>query len=424
MDDLGENCLMCDLNKFASSLKPQITTESYYMNELATDKNKQFSVARRACQIILTLAFFLFSIKLMVTSLGGFAASFQENILSSSLDPFIGLFIGLLVTAIIQSSSTTSTMVVAMVATGNLTIQEAIPIIMGANIGTTLTSTIVSLGFISDKKAFRKAVSAGVIHDFYNIILVLILFPLEFYYGVLSGVSIKLQQLIFGSQATTTEEGWKWFLDLGITDGIAGLIQNNVALMIVSFVLLFTSIKMLTGFIQKTVIGDSKNKLRKYVFQKPAKSFGWGILITSAIQSSSVSTSLLVPLVATRKIRLKNAFPFIIGANLGTTLTALIAASFSSETAMSIAIAHLLFNMSGAVLFMLSTGLRSAFVTLISKFSLILTRKRLVGLAYVIITFFLLPFLLISIHKAVAGKEEPIKEEVVYHQSNLNKTKR
>lgn len=414
---------MCDLNKFASSLNTQKTTSLYYMNELVTDKDKQFSVAKRACQIILTLAFFLFSIKLMVTSLGGFAASFQENILSSSLDPFIGLFIGLLVTAIIQSSSTTSTMVVAMVATGNLTIQEAIPIIMGANIGTTLTSTIVSLGFISDKKAFRKAVSAGVIHDFYNIILVLILFPLEYYYGVLSGVSIELQQQIFGSHAATSGESWKWFLDFGITDGIAGLIQNNVALMIVSFALLFTSIKMLTGFIQKTVIGDSKNKLRKYVFQKPAKSFGWGILITSAIQSSSVSTSLLVPLVATRKIRLKNAFPFIIGANLGTTLTALIAASFSSDTAMSIAIAHLLFNLSGALLFMLSAGLRTAFVNFIGRFSSLLTKKRVVGLAYVIVTFFLLPFLLISLHKSVTTKKEPGKQEMVHNSIFINKIK-
>jgi sodium-dependent phosphate cotransporter len=138
------------------------------------------------------------------------------------------------------------------------------------------------------------------------------------------------------------------------------------------------------------------------------------VLITSAIQSSSVTTSLLVPLVATRKIRLTNAFPFIIGANLGTTLTALIAASFSSETAMSIAIAHLLFNLSGALLFMLSARLRTSFVSLIGKFSLVLTRKRLVGLAYVIITFFLLPFLLISIHKAMTGKSEPVKDEVVY----------
>lgn len=389
------------------------------MEEIVTDRNKQLSVAKTLVRIILTLVFFLFCIRLMVTSLGGFAEIFEQNILSSSLDPFIGLFIGLLVTAIIQSSSTTSTMVVALVATSTLTIEEAIPVIMGANIGTTLTSTIVALGFISDKVAFRKAVSAGVIHDLYNIILVIILFPLEYYYGFLSGVSIELRELIFGAQSTESVEGWKWFLDFGITDSIANIIQNKVILILLSFVLLFVSIKLLTSIIQKTIIGDSKNRLRKFVFQNPTKSFGWGVLITSAIQSSSVSTSLLVPLVATKKVRLVNALPFIIGANLGTTLTALIAASFSSDTAMSIAIAHLLFNLSGAVLFMMSSQLRQTLVNFTKRFSIVMARKRVIGLLYVIVTFFLLPFILISVHKAVVSKDVPVEQEVV---QNINNT--
>jgi len=355
----------------------------------------------------------------MVASLGGFAGSFQENILSSALDPFIGLFIGLLATAIIQSSSTTSTMVVAMVATGTLTIEEAIPVIMGANVGTTLTSTIVALGFISDKGSFRKAVSAGIIHDFFNILMVLILFPLEYYYGFLSKISVYLQQAIFGDGVIESVGDWKWFFDLGIADSISGLIQNDIVMMILSFVLLFLSIKLLTSVIRKSVIGDSQNKLRKFVFQKPIKSFGWGVLITSAIQSSSVSTSLLVPLVATKKIRLTHAFPFIIGANMGTTLTALIAASFSSETAMSIAIAHLVFNLSGALLFMLFAGARDGMVSFAKKFSNVITRKRVIGLVYVVVTFFLLPFLLISIHKTQIDKTSVSEEkEVLKIQNN------
>lgn len=384
------------------------------MQELATDKTKQFSVVKGVFQIFLALVFFLFCIKLMVASLGMFAGGFQENILSSALDPFIGLFIGLLATAIIQSSSTTSTMVVAMVATGTLTLGEAIPVIMGANVGTSLTSSIVALGFISDKGAFRKAVSAGIIHDFFNIMMVLILFPLEYYYGFLSKISIYLQRMIFGNGVIESTGDWKWFFDLGIADRISNLFQNDVIVMILSFVLLFVSIKLLTSIIRKTLIGDSQNKLRKFVFQKPIKSFGWGVLITSAIQSSSVSTSLLVPLVATKKIRLINAFPFIIGANLGTTLTALIAASFSSETAMSIAIAHLLFNLSGALLFMLFAGAREGMVKFTKKFSNVITRKRVIGLAYVVVTFFLLPFILISIHKTEVDKRiVPEEEEIV-----------
>jgi sodium-dependent phosphate cotransporter len=202
-------------------------------------------------------------------------------------------------------------------------------------------------------------------------------------------------------------------MDFGVSEQIVGLINNNVISLILCFVLLFVSIKLLTNVIKKTVIGDSKNRLRSFVFNKPFKSFGWGVLITSAIQSSSVSTSLLVPLVATEKIRLKNAFPFIIGANLGTTITALIAASFNSEIAMSIALAHLIFNLFGAILFMSTSFLRSAFVSFIKKFSIVLTRKRVVGLAYIVITFFLLPFLLISIHKTIVKKEEAIKQDKI-----------
>lgn len=386
-------------------------------NEILDNKHKP--LVSRFVLIIMSLALFLFALNLMVASLSDYASSFEESILSYALDPFIGLFIGLLFTAIIQSSSTTSTMVVAMVATGTISIEEAIPIIMGANIGTTLTSTIVALGFISDKRAFRKAVSAGVIHDFYNIILVLILFPLEYYYSFLSRLSIGINELIVGESVFNSGNEISKMMDFGVSKQIVGLINNNLISLFLCFALLFVSIKLLTNVIKKTVIGDSKNRLRRFVFNKPFKSFGWGVLITSAIQSSSVSTSLLVPLVATEKIRLKNAFPFIIGANLGTTITALIAASFNSEVAMSIALAHLIFNLFGAILFMSISFIRSGLVNFIKKFSIVLTRKRVVGLAYIIITFFLLPFLLISIHKMIVKKEEAIKQDKIELLANI-----
>jgi len=365
----------------------------------------------------MSLALFFFALNLMVASLSDYAANFEESILSYAIDPFVGLFIGLLLTAIIQSSSTTSTMVVALVATNTISIEEAIPIIMGANIGTTLTSTIVSLGFVSDKRAFRKAVSAGVIHDFYNIILVLILFPLEYFYGLLSKLSLQINELIIGQSAFSSGNEVSKVMDFGISNGIVSLINNNIISLVVCFALLFISIKLLTNVIRKTVIGGSKNKLRKFVFNKPFKSFGWGVLITAAIQSSSVSTSLLVPLVATEKIRLKHAFPFIIGANLGTTITALIAASFNSEIAMSIAIAHLIFNLFGAVLFMTTSILRNVFVNFIKKFSIVMTGNRLIGLGYILVMFFLLPFILITVHKGLVKKDGPTA--VVHEQSYI-----
>jgi len=358
----------------------------------------KFTVGKQILYIGLTLFFFLLSLRLLVHSLGLFSDSFQENFLISSLNPFIGLFIGLLVTAIIQSSSTTTTMVVAIMAAGGLEIRDAIPIIMGANIGTTLTSTIVALGFISDAKEFRKAISAGIIHDFFNILLVIVLFPFEYYFGVLSGLSSAIQEAVVGVNGISSANEVSFGFDFGLAEMIADSIPGDILTVVCSFILLFTSIKLLTRVIQQSVIGSSKNKLRRYIFEKPFKSFGWGLIFTAAIQSSSVTTALVVPLVATSKVRLINAFPFILGANLGTTITALIAASFSSEAALSIAIFHLLFNLIGVVLFMVSGVLRKLFVDFTKKFSITITKRRIVGLAYVLVTFFLLPFILICLH--------------------------
>lgn len=362
----------------------------------------QKTVALRALLILSALLFFLFSIKLLVASLDNFTDILQNSILSTTLDPFVGLFIGLLTTAIIQSSSTTSTMTVAMVATGTLTIQESVPIILGANVGTTLTSTIVALGFISDRFAFRKAISAGVIHDFYNIILVIILFPLELYYGILSKSSLFLQEFLLGNGSLNTNFRLDKLFDFGLTAFFVDLVGNQFVMMFIALIGLFSSIKLLTNVIQRSIIGDSRNKLRSFLFEKPFKSFGWGVAITAAIQSSSVTTSLVVPLVATQKLKLRNVFPFIIGANLGTTITALIAASFSSKIALSIALTHLLVNLFGAILFMSFGKLRAYLVSFTKRFSIVFTTRRILGLAYILFTFFLIPFLLITLHKSLS----------------------
>ncbi|MFN7259310.1 MAG: Na/Pi symporter, partial [Cyclobacteriaceae bacterium] len=115
---------------------------------------------RNTAYILAALLVFLFSLDLMIASLQQLGKVATETILLATSNPFTGLFIGLLVTAIIQSSSATTSMVVALVASGSISLQAAIPIIMGANIGTTITSTIVSLGFITKKKEFRRAVAA------------------------------------------------------------------------------------------------------------------------------------------------------------------------------------------------------------------------------------------------------------------------
>ena len=91
-------------------------------------------------------------------------------------NPIIGLMIGVLATVLTQSSSTTTSITVGMVA-GGLPIEIAIPVLFGANIGTTVTSTLVSFGMAGDREMFRRAFAAASVHDMYNILALLIFFP-------------------------------------------------------------------------------------------------------------------------------------------------------------------------------------------------------------------------------------------------------
>jgi sodium-dependent phosphate cotransporter len=131
----------------------------------------------------------------------------------------------------------------------------------------------------------------------------------------------------------------------------------------------------------------------------------YGIFFTAAIQSSTVTTSLIVPAVANRKVSLVKAFPFIIGANIGTTITAAIAAIYKTDAAISLAIVHFLFNLLGAIIFLPFPGIRNIPVKIATYLGKESTKSRIVGFAYILLTFFIIPFLLIYFNK-----DEDIRE--------------
>lgn len=134
-------------------------------------------------------------IYLLITAVSVIGSGFKlatggqaEELFSFASNPLVALMIGLLATALIQSSSTVTSIVVGLVA-GGLPMATAIPILMGANIGTTLTSTLVSLGMVRDKASFRRAFGAASIHDFFNLLSVAIFLPLELMFGILERTS-------------------------------------------------------------------------------------------------------------------------------------------------------------------------------------------------------------------------------------------
>lgn len=386
------------------------------------DKNNLY---KQIAYIVLAIVFFLFAIDLMGTSFKYLGRGAAESLVLATSNPFIGLFIGLLITAIIQSSSTSTAIVVAVVASGTISLADAVPIIMGANIGTTLTSTIVSLGFITKAREYRKAFSAGVVHDFFNIIVTAILFPLEYYYGFLSRLASTITQRFIE---------WEWIdsgpgnffentLNFQFSTFLVEWIDNFFIVIILSFVLLFLSIKVLSKIIYTLLIGDSVDRLKKYVFKRTYKSFGWGILLTAGIHSSSVTTSLMVPLVGTSKISLRQAFPFILGANVGTTITALTAALFKSEAAIAIALTHLLFNLIGVLIFLPFPILRRIPIAAANAFSKLTINYKLIGFVYVIFTFFIFPFMLIYFNKQDIKIKEINYERAFFDGSPVNSQK-
>ncbi len=380
---------------------------------------------------VLAITLFLFSIDMVAGSLTMLGGDTAKSILLATSNPFIGLFIGLLTTALIQSSSTVTTMIVAVVASGYLTLPNAIPVVMGANIGTTLTSTLVSLGFVTKRNEFRKALSAGSMHDFFNIIVVLLLFPLEYYYGTLSYLAVSMTDFLGGlglSGGTPLSIGDYSFSSL--SQWVIGVLPKSFITILLALVLLFASIKLLSKVIYARLIGESKDKLRRYVFRNPYKSFGWGTLLTSGVQSSSITTSLMVPLVASGRVSLQNAFPFIMGANLGTTITALLAAFNRTEAALSIALVHVLINLIGVLIFLPFPVIRKIPVEIAYRFGAMTLESRVIGFSYMIFTFFLLPFTLIYLNRdsvetaqyefsVVTDEQAEAKQMIIVNKDNV-----
>jgi uncharacterized membrane protein len=135
-----------------------------------------------------TLFVFFLSLDLLGQAFGLFGRGLAATLVERTSNPFVGLFIGILGTALAQSSSTTTSLTVALVAAGALTIEGAIPIIMGANIGTSVTNTLVSLAHVTRRSEFERAFAGATVHDLFNAMTVLIVFPLELMTGFLSRV--------------------------------------------------------------------------------------------------------------------------------------------------------------------------------------------------------------------------------------------
>lgn len=356
---------------------------------------------------ILLLYLFLTSIGLLSHSFKGFGSGFTENLIKTTSNPFIGLFVGILTTSIIQSSSVTTSMVVAFVASGVLTIENAIPIIMGANIGTTVTCIIVAIGHITRKEEFRRALGGATLNDFFKLIVVIILLPLEILFGILQKAAgfmanafCNLGGVNITSPIKVLTKPPIIFIHSFLEDTLGlSTIPISIIMFIIALITLFFSLYYMVKVMKSLMLGRANQVLDKAIAGNALIAMFLGMVFTATIQSSSVTTSLLVPMVAAGILSVENAFPITLGADIGTTITAMLAALAGNISGITIAFVHFLFNIVGILLIYPWKFTRSIPVKLAKRFANICAEHRKYAVIFILSTFYLLPGLLIFLYR-------------------------
>ena len=302
----------------------------------------------RLILLLILLYLFFVSIKLMGASFKFFGKGFAEVLLATTVNPIVGLFIGVLTTSLVQSSSTTTSMTVGLVAGGALDISRAIPIIMGANIGTSVTNTLVAVGHISRAGEFKRAFSAATIHDFFNLISVLILFPVQLATNFLGIAAVFIGEQFSSVGGLKLVNPLKIIVDpsveliIGLTSG------SGVWMLITSVVFLFLALRYIVVILRGLVLGKIETFFNTVLFKNAIRALLLGLAITVLVQSSSITTSLVIPMAGAGILTLRQIFPFTLGSNVGTTITAFLASLVTgSQAAITVAFAHLLFNLFG-----------------------------------------------------------------------------
>ena len=367
------------------------------------------STTLRIIAIIAILYLFLLSVGMIGAGFKGLGSEFAKTLFTNEASPFIGLFIGILATGLFQSSSTTTSLVVGMVAGGTfgddplIAVSSAIPYIMGANIGTSITNTIVSVGHIGDKIEFKRAFSASIIHDFFNILSVSILFPLELLFGLISKSGIWLSSALIGSAEISFNSPIK-----AMTKPIVKMIQElldkqqiidpSFLLLLMAISFLLFSLRNLTKLIKSLVMLRLESFFDTHIFKTTIRAMLFGVIITFMVQSSSITTSLVVPLAGAGILKLRQIFPYTLGANIGTTMTSILASlATGTVQSLSVAFGHLLFNVFGIALIWPIPQLREIPITFSLKFAELATKNKIYPFLYIVIVFFIIPLLLITI---------------------------
>uniref|UniRef100_A0A8B9Z5X4 Sodium-dependent phosphate transport protein 2A n=1 Tax=Buteo japonicus TaxID=224669 RepID=A0A8B9Z5X4_9AVES len=405
---------------------------------------------------------------------------FKDNAILSN--PVAGLVVGILVTVLVQSSSTSTSIIVSMVSSGLLEVRSAIPIIMGSNIGTSVTNTIVALMQAGDRSEFKRAFAGATVHDCFNWLSVLVLLPLEVVSGYLHHVTclvvatfnirsgkdapdllkiitepftkliIQLDKSVITGIAMGDESlrnrslirvwcgptppqvrvpwpwavcgmemcwAWGWthdpccgtgehlFTDTPLPDLAVGLV-----LLAGSLIVLCTCLILLVKLLNSLLKGQVAKAIQKVINTDLPHPLSWltgyfamvvGAGMTFVVQSSSVFTSAITPLIGLGVISIERAYPLTLGSNIGTTTTAILAALASPGDklmpSLQIALCHFFFNISGILLWYPLPFTRLP-IRMAKALGERTAKYRWFAVLYLIVCFLLLPSLIFGISMA------------------------
>ncbi len=358
----------------------------------------------RVLLVFLLLYGFLVGVKFLESGIKAFGENFAERLFQTVSNPLAALFAGVLATVLVQSSSVTTSTIVGLVGAGAVSVTAAVPMVMGANIGTTVTNTLVSLGHVRRGEEFKRAFAGATMHDFFNVLAVIVFLPLELLTGFLSKTARILTKVLAGRESlagagahsSMFKDALKapvklvdtWLESAGAGGGLLGTL-----LVICGLALIFLALALITRNMRLVMEGRIEASMNAVLGRGGGVSaMVVGVLITIAVQSSSITTSVLIPMVAAGVLTLNNAYPVTLGANLGTTVTALLASTAADRPeALTIALTHTLFNTAGILLFYPIPALRAVPLRLARGLAGLAVRRKWIVVVYVVGLFVVVP---------------------------------
>jgi len=358
--------------------------------------------------VLFFLYFFLLGISLLGTGAKVMGGCTAGEMFGDDTNPVAGLMVGILSTALIQSSSTTTSIIVSLVGAESVSVNQGIYMVMGANIGTSVTNTLVAMGQLGDGDQLERAFAGATVHDMFNFLSVAVFFPIELVtgylarltkacvddwnkkdgelwvgplkaiigpishkvivanYAVLTGVAKnKTCEDFYPIVCENPEDPTRatcqtgligcdihtgvcpYFFQIDATD--ADDRMSGIAVFILGIIMLFLCLFGMVAVLQKMMLKASMRIVHKATDINGYIAILIGMGVTMVVQSSSVTTSTFTPLVGMDVVKIEQMLPITLGANLGTTVTAIMAAMLSTTSAMQVALAHMFFNLSGII---------------------------------------------------------------------------